>query len=84
MGTFMTDELFEAQLVRALGYAPYSGADIGECLATAARIRKVDSDLWYSEWFATALRIRNIAEISDRKALGISGPQTTSAPLAFF
>ena len=27
MGALMKDELFEAQLVRALGYAPYGGAD---------------------------------------------------------
>ena len=54
MGTFMTDDLFEAQLMRVLGYAPYDGADLGECIAAAARILKVDSDLWYSEWFATA------------------------------
>jgi hypothetical protein len=31
----MKDELFEAQLLRAIGYAPYGGADAGECLAAA-------------------------------------------------
>ena len=78
MGTFMTDDLFEAQMVRALGYAPYGGADLGECSATAARIRKVDSELWYSEWFATASRVRNIAEVSDRKG------DVVSARLGYF
>jgi hypothetical protein len=37
----MKDELFEAQLLRAIGYAPYGGADAGECLAVAGRIYQV-------------------------------------------
>jgi pimeloyl-ACP methyl ester carboxylesterase len=64
MAGLMKDELFEAQLVRAIGYAPYGGADLGECLATARRIRKVDLALWHDEWFATASRIRDLAEAS--------------------
>ena len=43
----MTDELFEAQLLRALGYAPYRGADIGECLAAAGQISGRDLDSWH-------------------------------------
>ena len=35
MAKLMKDQLFEAQLTRALGYAPYGGADAGECLAAA-------------------------------------------------
>jgi pimeloyl-ACP methyl ester carboxylesterase len=61
VGTLMKDELFEAQLVRALGYAPYGGADYGECAATAARITKTDPELWYEQWTATAARIRDLA-----------------------
>jgi len=33
MTTLMKDQLFEAQLLRTMGYAPYGGADIGECRA---------------------------------------------------
>ncbi len=74
----MKDELFNAQLLRALGYAPYGGADIGECLATAARITRVDATQWYTEWFATAVRLRDDALAS------VSAGQRHSARSAFF
>ncbi len=61
MPALMSDELFSAQLVRAIGYAPYGGADFGECAATAAHITKVDVTLWYEQWFATAERLRRQA-----------------------
>ena len=32
----------------------YGGADVGECLATAARVKGTDLDGWYSAWTATA------------------------------
>ena len=44
MGKLMKDELFEAQLLRAMGYAPYGAADMGECLATAGRISGTELD----------------------------------------
>lgn len=59
-----TDELFDAQLVRALAYTAHRGADLGECLETAARITKVDPSLWYDEWLATAERIERLGEAS--------------------
>jgi pimeloyl-ACP methyl ester carboxylesterase len=64
MTRLMPDELFTAQLLRALGYAPYGGADVGECLATASRISKVDLELWHSEWFTLATAVRERAEQS--------------------
>ena len=60
----MQDELFEAQLLRAMGYAPYGGADVGECLATAARISGTDLDGWHDAWSATAVRVYGEAEAS--------------------
>lgn len=56
MGIAFSDELFDAQFTRALAYARYGGADIGECFETAKRIGEVDVDLWYREWLATAER----------------------------
>jgi alpha-beta hydrolase superfamily lysophospholipase len=50
------DELFEAQLRRAIGTAAYGGADVDECRATADRITAVDLDLWHREWMATGYR----------------------------
>jgi hypothetical protein len=39
----------------------YGGADIGECLATAARIKGTALDGWYSAWTATATAIADMA-----------------------
>jgi hypothetical protein len=74
----MKDELFNAQLLRAMGFAAYGGADIGECLATAERITRVDPVLWYREWSATASRLREAAFHSLR------GGQRASARRGFF
>ena len=41
---------------------PYLGADIGECLATASRIKEGDFESWFEEWHLIALRIENFAE----------------------
>lgn len=48
------DQEFAFELQRTIG-ASYSGeADIGECLATASRIKEGDFESWYSEWNQTA------------------------------
>ena len=78
MATLMRDELFEAQLIRAVGYAPYEGADAGECLATAARISGSDLQAWYAQWFATANRVRSLADQS------AAGGHEESARSGFF
>jgi pimeloyl-ACP methyl ester carboxylesterase len=64
MGLLLTDELFDAQAVRALAHAAYGGADLGECVATTTRITRTDAGMWFDEWFATAERVRAIAETS--------------------
>ena len=66
MTTLMKDELFSAELVRAIGYAPYGAADFGECVATASRIVGTDLTSWHDEWFATASRVRASAPAGDR------------------
>jgi pimeloyl-ACP methyl ester carboxylesterase len=74
----MKDELFQAQLLRAIGYAPYGAADIGECLATAGRISGTDLDQWHDQWLMTAQRIQGLAEAS------AAAGHTESARSAFF
>ena len=59
------DELFGAQTLRTMGYAPYGGADIGECLATLARVQGTDLDSWYGEWTLTANRLQSLAEAEE-------------------
>lgn len=66
MAALMKDELFQAQLLRALGYAPYGGADVAECLAVADRITRVDASLWYEQWRALADRTRATAVASEQ------------------
>ena len=56
------EQSFSFELLRTVGYAPYGGADVGECLATAARITEGDLESWYREWGRTADRTRMIAE----------------------
>jgi hypothetical protein len=78
MAKLMKDELFEAQLVRAIGYAPYGGADAGECLATARRINGTSLVSWHDAWMATATRLCAQAEAS------ASAGQVASARSGFF
>jgi pimeloyl-ACP methyl ester carboxylesterase len=65
MSALMRDDLFQAQLLRAMGYAPYGGADAGECLAVAERIDKVDAVVWHREWSALASRLFDEAAASE-------------------
>ena len=74
----MKDELFTAQLVRAIGYAPYGGADFGECVAVASRIPGTDLNAWHDQWRATASRLRAAAETS------LAAGNRASARSAFF
>src|SRR5580692_1566245 len=78
MAKLMKDDLFEAQLLRAIGYAPYGGADAGECLATAGQISGTSLDSWHDAWKATAARLHEQAAAS-----AVAG-QVASARSGFF
>jgi pimeloyl-ACP methyl ester carboxylesterase len=78
MAMLMKDELMNAELVRAIGYAPYGAADFGECVTTASRIKGTDLTGWHDEWFATASRVHDLGATS--AAAGAS----VSARSAFF
>jgi pimeloyl-ACP methyl ester carboxylesterase len=69
------DQTFSFELLRVIGYAPYSGADVGECLATAERIKEGDFESWHREWLRTAERIRAIAEVALAKQHLVSARQ---------
>ena len=53
-------EAFEFQLLRWLSQATYSGAEIGECLSTASKIKDYDIESWLAEWRALAERVEQI------------------------
>lgn len=48
------DEGFQDAFAVVLGAAHHRAADIGEALATAARVQDGDADSWLREWTATA------------------------------
>lgn len=74
----LTDELLDAQLLRTVGTAPYGGADVGECLATARKVEGTDLDSWYSEWSALATTTAGLAEAA------LATGRTETARAAFF
>jgi alpha-beta hydrolase superfamily lysophospholipase len=74
----LKDELLDAQTLRAIGVAPYGGADVGECLVTAARVKGTDLTSWHDAWTATAAATLALAE--SEAAAG----RTESARLAFW
>jgi pimeloyl-ACP methyl ester carboxylesterase len=58
----LKDELLDAQLLRTAGTAAYGGADVGECLATAARVDGTNLTSWHDAWVSTAERVSALAE----------------------
>jgi alpha-beta hydrolase superfamily lysophospholipase len=58
------DPTFSLQLLRAISETYYKGADIGECLSTAYRIKEGDFESWNKEWLKTAKRVHKYADES--------------------
>ncbi len=74
----LKDELLDAQALRAAGTAPYGGADIGDCLRTAASVSGTDLTSWHTAWTATAAAALALAETEH------AAGRLESARLAFF
>lgn len=72
------DDLLDAQALRALGAAPYGGADAGEVLTTASAVRGTDLDSWYASWASLASHMVTMAQ--RERAAG----RLVSARSAFF
>ena len=56
------DQTFSFELLRTVSYAPYGGADLGECLVTASQIRQGDFESWYEHWSKMAVRVHALAD----------------------
>jgi len=69
------DETFAFEMLRAAGSAPYSGADLGEVLATARLIRNGDETGWFRAWLNTAQRVHGIADIALENGHRVSARQ---------
>lgn len=59
---FFDDPSFEFEALRTLGHVAYGGADVGEVLSTAQRVRPGNYDSWHEQWLATADRVASEAE----------------------
>ncbi|MET0455218.1 MAG: alpha/beta fold hydrolase [Mycobacterium sp.] len=64
MDFIFKDRAFKFETLRAAGFAGDAGADIGEVVATTARIPDGDEDAWTSSWRATAVRTARRGEES--------------------
>jgi pimeloyl-ACP methyl ester carboxylesterase len=64
MKIIFQDPTFSLQLLRAISETYYKGADIGECLSTAYRIKEGDFESWHQEWLETAKRVNKYADES--------------------
>jgi pimeloyl-ACP methyl ester carboxylesterase len=62
MATFSKDHAYNFEALRAAGGAPYSGADIGEVVATMRIVRRGNDASWLRAWSATADRVARIGE----------------------
>lgn len=72
MKIIFNDPTFSSQLLRTIGETYYKGADIGECLSTAYRIKEGDFESWHTEWLKTAKRINSYADESLARGHAIS------------
>jgi pimeloyl-ACP methyl ester carboxylesterase len=58
------DQSFAFEFVRNLGFTYYGGADLGEMMATAAKIKEGDFESWFTEWDKVARRVLSRADAS--------------------
>jgi dipeptidyl aminopeptidase/acylaminoacyl peptidase len=68
MKIVFNDPTFSSQLLRTIGETYYKGADIGECLSTAYRVKEGD----FERWLKAAKRIHSYADESLAKGHTIS------------
>lgn len=58
------DDSFAFEFVRNLGFTYYGGADIGEMMATSARIKEGDFESWFTEFDKLGRRVLSRADAS--------------------
>ncbi|MBL8953408.1 MAG: alpha/beta fold hydrolase [Myxococcaceae bacterium] len=67
---FPAEQTFHFEALRALGFAPFKGADPGEVLQTISRIREGDEESWFEAWNSTAARLEQTATASTYDRVG--------------
>lgn len=65
-------QFFNFEFVRVLSMAPTHGAEVGECLVAAPKIKKNDPESWYRAWTEAAEMAEEAAQgalaVGDREA----------------
>lgn len=90
MPVLSPNPMWETFGLRALPYALYGGADLGECTTTAERVgADGTADDWYREWMATAKRLIAGAQESEHRGHIVSAREaylraSTYAHVAYF
>ena len=81
---FFRDEQFEFAMRLALGSAYHRAAEVGECLATAARIRERDFERWFREWSRTAERVERVARDCEARGHPVSAREAYLRASTYF
>lgn len=66
MQRIISSEFFNFEYLRVLGTSPFQGAEVGECLEAAHKIKSNDPESWYRAWSEAALKSEEIAETALR------------------
>jgi pimeloyl-ACP methyl ester carboxylesterase len=66
MHTFFKSPFFNFEYLRLLAMAPYEGAEIGESLEAAAKIRDLDPESWFSAFMAAGDKAEAIAKEAEK------------------
>ncbi|KAG5786203.1 hypothetical protein H9Q73_000143 [Fusarium xylarioides] len=62
MHKVFASDFFNFEFLRLLGTVPFQGAEVGECLTTAGRIKDGDPESWYRAWRDQADKAQALAE----------------------
>jgi dienelactone hydrolase len=81
---FFRDEEFEFAMRLALGSAYHHAAEVGECLATAERIRERDFEGWFREWSRTAERMEGVARDCEARGHRVSAREAYLRASTYF
>ena len=64
MRFLFNDEAFSFETLRTAGFSEYAGAQLGEVVALATRVKDGDEESWLAEWSALARRVHGIADLA--------------------
>ncbi|KAL8721658.1 MAG: hypothetical protein Q9225_001707 [Loekoesia sp. 1 TL-2023] len=66
MHTFFKSPFFNFEYLRLLAMAPHEGAEIGEALEAAAKIKDLDPESWFSAFLDAGNKAENIAKEAEQ------------------